>query len=170
MALAAADTDGAARLFEQAIDLYEAVGDTHAAARASSWLGTVQNRLGRHELAIERLEQAYAVIGEDEPDADLAFLLTRLGGTHFFVGNLERASELTERALDVAEALQLPEHLARAWNLKAILVAQRRPQEARGLLQLALDTNSSTSSSRTRALSTTTSPTPPSGGIGMPSR
>jgi predicted ATPase/class 3 adenylate cyclase len=141
MALAAADTDGASRLFEQAIDLYESVGDTHAAARASSLLGTVQNRLGRHELAIERLEQAYAVIGEDEPDADLAFLLTRLGGTHFFAGNLERASELTERALDVAEALQLPEHLARAWNLKAILVAQRRPQEARGLLQLALDTD-----------------------------
>ena len=141
MALAAADTDGASRLFEQAINLYESIGDTHAAARASSLLGMVQNRLGRHEQAIERLEQAYSVIGEDEPDADLAFLLTRLGGTHFFVGNLERASELTERALDVAEALQLPEHLARAWNLKAILVAQRRPQEARGLLQLALDTN-----------------------------
>jgi predicted ATPase/class 3 adenylate cyclase len=141
MALAAADTDGASRLFEQAIDLYESSGDTHAAARASSWLGIVQNRLGRHEQAIERLEQAYAVIGEDEPDADLAFLLTRLGGTHFFVGNLERASELIERALDVAEELQLPEHLARAWNVKAILVAQRRPQEARALLQLALDTN-----------------------------
>ena len=91
---------------------------------------------------------AYAVIGEDEPDADLAFLLTRLGGTHFFVGNLERANELTERALDVAEALQLPEHLARALEPQSDRSSpQRRPQEARGLLQLALDTNA-----RARAL------------------
>jgi class 3 adenylate cyclase/tetratricopeptide (TPR) repeat protein len=141
MAFAAVDNDGAYRLFEQAVALYESVGDTHAAARASSQIGLVDNRLGRHAQAIERLEQAYAVIADDEPDADFAFLLTRLGGTHFFAGNHDRASELIERSLDVAEALQLPEHLARAWNVKAILVAQRRPQEARGLMQIALDLN-----------------------------
>jgi class 3 adenylate cyclase/tetratricopeptide (TPR) repeat protein len=139
MAFAALDSDGAYELFERAVALYESAGETHAAARASSLLGSVDNRLGRHDRAIERLEQAYAVIGDDEPDADLAFLLTRLGGTHFFAGNLERANELIERSLDVAEALQLPEHLGRAWNAKAILVSSRRPQEARGLFQLALD-------------------------------
>jgi tetratricopeptide (TPR) repeat protein len=141
MAFAAVDNDGAYRLFEQAVALYESVGDTHAAARASSLIGLVDNRLGRHAQAIERLEQTYAVIADDEPDADFAFLLTRLAGTHFFTGNHERATELIERSLDVAEALQLPDHLARAWNVKAILVAKRRPQEARGLMQLALDLN-----------------------------
>ena len=82
MALAAGDSDDAYALFERSIGLYESVGDTHAAARASSWLGVVLNRVGRYEETIERLEQAYAVIGDDEPDADLAFLLSRLAGTH----------------------------------------------------------------------------------------
>jgi tetratricopeptide (TPR) repeat protein len=141
MALAAGDHDAGYAFFEQTVGLYESVGDTHAAARASSWLGTVENRLGHHEQAIERLEQAYAVIADDEPDEDLVFLVTRLGATHFFVGNLERAAELVDRGCDVAEALQLPEQLARAWNAKAMLVSLRRPQEARGLFQLALDLN-----------------------------
>ncbi|MFZ0343464.1 MAG: adenylate/guanylate cyclase domain-containing protein [Gaiellaceae bacterium] len=141
MALAAGDSDGAYALFERSIGLYESVGDTHAAARASSWLGVVLNRVGRYEETIERLEQAYAVIGDDEPDADLAFLLSRLAGTHFFVGNLDRANELIERQLDIAEALQLPEQLARGWNARAIQLLMRRPQEARSLLQLALETN-----------------------------
>jgi tetratricopeptide (TPR) repeat protein len=61
--------------------------------------------------------------------------------THFFAGNHERANELIERCLDVAEALQLPDLLARAWNVKAILVAPARPQEARGLMQMALELN-----------------------------
>ena len=38
---------------------YEEVGDTHAAARASSWLGLVEQILGRIEQAIERMERAY---------------------------------------------------------------------------------------------------------------
>ena len=58
--------------------LYETVGNTHAAARASTWLALADQFTGRTEQAIERLEQAYAVIAEDEPDADLAFLLAQL--------------------------------------------------------------------------------------------
>jgi predicted ATPase/class 3 adenylate cyclase len=141
MALAAGDAEGALVSFERSIDLYESAGDTHGAARASSWLGVVLNRNGRYEETLELLERAYAVIGDDEPDADLAFLLSRLAGTHFFVGNLDRATELIERQLDIAEALQLPEQLARGWNARAIQLLMRRPQEARSLLQLALETN-----------------------------
>jgi class 3 adenylate cyclase/tetratricopeptide (TPR) repeat protein len=139
MASTAGDSDSAYRLFEQAIGLYESVGDTHAAARALSWLGLVEQRLGRGERAIERLEQAYAVIGEDEPDADIALMVTRLGSAHFFTGNLERGEELIDRALDLAEALQLAEPLVRSWQVRAMIVSPRRPEEARGLHQLALD-------------------------------
>ena len=52
----------------------------------------------------------------------------------------ERAAGLVERALDLGEALQLPEILSRAWNTKAQTLAPRRPQEARALYQLSLDT------------------------------
>jgi predicted ATPase/class 3 adenylate cyclase len=138
-ALAAGETAQASAFFEQVIELYETVGDTHAAARASSWLGAAHTRAGRIEAAIELMERAYAVIGEDEPDADLALVLVRLASSHYFAGNLERAEELTERGLDIAEALQLPESLASAWNTKAMVVTPRRPEEARGFFQLALD-------------------------------
>ncbi|MGZ4386137.1 MAG: ATP-binding protein [Gaiellaceae bacterium] len=141
MAIRAGETENAGRVFEHAVGLYESAGDTHGAARASSWLALAEQRLGRLEAAIERMEQAYAVISPDEPDADLAFLLVRLGQAHFFAGHPERGAEWTERGLDLAEALQLPELLARGWNTKAMLVSLRHPEEARGLFQLALETS-----------------------------
>ncbi len=75
----ASTSDAAGPLFEQAIALYEEAGDTHAAARASSWLAYSEQIAGRTEQAIERMEEAYAAIADDEPDSDLALLLTRLG-------------------------------------------------------------------------------------------
>ncbi len=140
MAGAAGETEHSCTLFNQAIGLFESAGDTHAAARASSWLALSEQRLGRIEPAIERMEQAYATIGDDEPDADLAFLLVRLGQTYFFAGNLERAAERTEQALDLAEAFQLPEIMVRGWNTKAFLASLRHPEEARGLFQIMVET------------------------------
>ena len=140
MALAAGANEQAGSLFEQAIALYEATGETHAAARASGWLAHTEQLTGRGKEAIERMERAYAVIADDVPDADLAHLLGRLGSAHWFAGNLEQAAEWTERCLDLAEALQHPDALSRGWVTKATIVANRRPEEARGLLQLALDT------------------------------
>jgi class 3 adenylate cyclase/tetratricopeptide (TPR) repeat protein len=140
MALAAGETGRAEELFEQAIQLYEAGGNTHAAARTSGWLALAEQRSGRLERAIQRMERAYAEVGEDELDADLAFLIVRLAVAHYFAGNRERAAELVERGLDLAESLQLPELLVRGWLVKAQVVSPRRPAEAQGLLQLALDT------------------------------
>jgi predicted ATPase/class 3 adenylate cyclase len=139
MAFGAGDSD-AEGLFEESVRLYEAAGDTHAAARASSWLAMAEQGVGHLDQAIERLEGAYALIGEDEPDADVTFLILRLAAAQFFAGNPERASELTERGLDLAEALQRPELLIRGWTSRARLIASRRPEEARSLYQLGLDT------------------------------
>ena len=140
MAQAAGETDDSCELFEQAIGLYQASGDTHGAARASSWLAVSEQRLGRIDSAIERMEQAHAVISRDDPDPDLAFLLNRLGGAHFFAGDLERAADLTGRALDLSEALQLPDQLVRGWTTKSYLLSLAHPEEARGLINLALET------------------------------
>jgi class 3 adenylate cyclase/tetratricopeptide (TPR) repeat protein len=140
MALAAGETERSEELFGQAIQLYETAGDRHAAARASTWLALAEQRSGRIEQAIQRMEEAYALVGEDEPDADLAFLILDLGAAHFFAGNPERAAELTERGLDLAEALQQPEQLVRGWNIKAVLISPRRPEEARALFRHVLET------------------------------
>ncbi len=130
----------ATEIFEQAIRLHEAAGDTHAAARATSRLAFALERGGDHELAIQRMEAAFGVIGEDEPDADLAFLTARLGNALLFVGQLERASMLIERALDMGEALGLPEILVFGWGAKGVLAATRgRRQESRMLLSGAVE-------------------------------
>jgi class 3 adenylate cyclase/tetratricopeptide (TPR) repeat protein len=140
MALRASESERAGRSFERALALYEECGDTHAAARASGWLASVDANLGRRDEAIERMERAYSVIADDEPDEDLALLLTRLGQSYWFRGDLELASETTERSLDLGEALELPEVLVRGWNQRAMNIAARRPEEARALFQLSFDT------------------------------
>src|SRR5262249_51652455 len=140
MASAAGDSEHAAALFGRAISLYETTANTHAAARASAQLAVAEQRMGHSEQAIARMEKSYSVISEDEPDEDLAFLLERLGRTHYFAGNLERAAHFNELALDLAEALELPEVLCRGWIAKAYLAAPRRREEARGLFQIALET------------------------------
>ncbi|HKD94906.1 MAG TPA: adenylate/guanylate cyclase domain-containing protein [Gaiellaceae bacterium] len=139
MASRAGEYEHAGPLFGKAFELYEASGDTHAAARAAGWLAVTEFNSGHVDQAIQRMEDAYAQIGEDEPDADLVQLILRLGNTRFYAGNPERATELIERGLDLAEALELPEQLSRGWLAKATLASSRRPAEARGMYQLALE-------------------------------
>jgi class 3 adenylate cyclase len=136
---AGTNLDDAERLAAEALALYEAAGESHAIARATSALAVIEQMTGRTPNAIERLERTYAIVADDEPDADIALLFARLGQAHYFAGNLERSAELTERALDAAEKLRLPEILARGWSQTAMRLAATRPEEARGMYQMALD-------------------------------
>ena len=127
-------------LGSEALALYESAGDTHAAARVSALLAIDDSSLGNHGQAIARMERALSAIADDEPDRDMALLLVRLGSSYTFLGDVEKGAALTERGLEVGEALGLPEILARGWRSKAQLALPRRPQEARGLFELALQT------------------------------
>jgi predicted ATPase len=86
MATRAGLAENAHAHFEESIALYAAAGDTHAAARVTSRQAYVDERAGRHELAIQRMEDVLAVIGDDEPDEDVALLTVRLGNAFVFVG------------------------------------------------------------------------------------
>ncbi|MFL5962937.1 MAG: ATP-binding protein [Gaiellaceae bacterium] len=139
LAYYAARPEDATRLFEESIALHEAAGDTHAAARVSSRLGEVERSTGRIEQAIERMERAFAVISEDEPDEDFAMLAARLANAYWFVGDLDRAGKQAELALDVAEALGLPDALTRSLTVKGFVAESRgHPQEAIAFLSQAL--------------------------------
>ena len=139
LAIYAAQPEEAFRLFAESIALYEAEGDAHAAARVSSRLAQVESSTGQLDQALERMERAFAVISTDEPDGDLALLAARLAGGYAFAGDLERASERAELALDISESLGLPEALTRAFNAKGIIAgARRHPQEAVAFMAQAL--------------------------------
>jgi class 3 adenylate cyclase/tetratricopeptide (TPR) repeat protein len=140
MALAGARNDEASSHWERAIALFETVGATHPAARVNARLAEIMWDLGRLEQGVESMDRAYEVLAEEEPDADLAALAAQLGRFLFFAGRHEAAMERIETALELAEALVLPEIFSNALNTKAImLVAHGRKLEGLALLQYALD-------------------------------
>ncbi len=140
MAARAGDPDSARRLLDASIELYEAHGDTHAAARVLFRLARVDAFTGRRDEAMARMERAFAVISEDEPDADLALLAARLSLGYWYSGDLERAAERAELALDIAEAHAYPAALALALRAKTGIVNSRgHAEESSALLKRALE-------------------------------
>jgi class 3 adenylate cyclase/tetratricopeptide (TPR) repeat protein len=140
MALQAVDLERAASLYDEAIELYSGLGDTHAVARVATRYAHVDARAGRYEDGLGRVEAAYTAVADDEPDEDIALLLVRLGTGYWMAGDLDRAIERIDQGLEIAESLRVPEALISGWRSKAGIIAPRRPQEARGLWQLALET------------------------------
>jgi len=136
MAARAADPDAARRLFEESIGLHEEQGDTHAAARVSTRLARVERFTGRLDEALARMERAFEAISGDEPDEDLALLAARLAHAYWTVGDLDRATERAELALDIAEAQGYPRALAIGLGAKsAVAYSRGHPEEGLGLVK-----------------------------------
>jgi predicted ATPase/class 3 adenylate cyclase len=136
--------DKARAHFEEAISALDAIGETHASARVSARLGEIDFLQERLERGIDRMEVAFSLLADEEPDADLATLAAQLGRLHVFAGSHELAAARLEFALGLAETLKLPEQLSQALNTKAVLLAfQGRHEEAMALgrhaLKVALD-------------------------------
>jgi len=139
MARATGETAVAVERFEQAIRLFESEGRTHPAARVSARLAEILWDQGHIEQGLERMEASFAVLAGEEPDEDLATLAAQLARLHAFAGQFDLASERVEVALDIAEALSLPEVLSHALNNKQLILwARGRRQEAIALLRHAL--------------------------------
>ena len=132
--------DEAGAHFERAIAIYEAGGETHPAARVAARLGWNLEQQGESELAVRRMEEAFAILRHDPPDEDLAALATELARARFFTGDLDGVSEPLEFALELAEALWLPELLSESLNTKSLVLDQGRgrAQEAEALLRHSL--------------------------------
>ncbi len=130
----AADPEGAGELLEAAIAIYESAGDLHAAARSVGRLGRVQGFTGRRDEALARTERAFELIANDAPDEDIALLAAALARAYWFRGDLERASERAELALDIAEAQRYPRVLAIALRAKGAIAFSRGHVEETGAL------------------------------------
>ncbi|HEY2788741.1 MAG TPA: AAA family ATPase, partial [Gaiellales bacterium] len=140
MAVRAAAQDEAAELAERAQALYEAEGAHGAAARVLIIRSRIDQAQGRLDEGLERMQRAYDVLRQEPPDESFATLTTRLAGSFYFLGDVERCAELVEQALDLAEARGMPRVLTNAIMIKAMVGASgRHPEEARGLFQLSFD-------------------------------
>ncbi len=133
-------SDEARRHYERGVELYEEQGATHPAARVSARLGEVMWDTGRLREALDKMDAALELLTVEEPDADLAALAAQVGRFKLFAGEPDVALERTETALELAEALGLPEVLSQAINTKAMLLSNRgRVGEAGALVRYALD-------------------------------
>jgi len=138
MALQGFRLDAAFTSLEQAIELFEALGATHDAARVAARLGRAYWLRGDLIEGVNRLEASFHVMADDEPDADLAALAAELGRLRFFRGEVDMARDRIERALEIAESLGLPDVLSDALNTKHLLLdGDGRIEEAFALLQRA---------------------------------
>ncbi|HZB02322.1 MAG TPA: adenylate/guanylate cyclase domain-containing protein [Actinomycetota bacterium] len=139
MAVAHLDLEPAVGHFRKAIELFEAEGAKLPAARVSARLGDAMWSQGRGTDALEMMESAYRVLADEEPNADLAQLAAQLGRYSYFAGADDAGLARVDRALEIAEALDIPEVLSEAMNTKSlILLNDGRSNEATALLQFAL--------------------------------
>ncbi len=140
MAGRAANPQATQDLLERSIAIYEAEGDTHAAARIAGRYAHMLSFTSHRDEALERAERAFDVISTDEPDEDLALLAAYLSRYYWFNGDLERAFARAELALDIAEAQGLGKALVIALRAKsAVLFSRRHHEESLALLKHALE-------------------------------
>ena len=128
--------------FELAVETYTELGLTHPAARVTARLGIVTWHFERDlERAIADMERSLSVLVDEEQDADLATLIGQLARALYFTGRVDDAMERNELALEIAEALELPDVLSHALNTKSLILyyAKGRRQEGTVLMKHALD-------------------------------
>jgi len=138
------DSERAGEHLLRAIELFEQAGDGHAAARASADLAIGAFNTGRTGEAIERMEQAYAALKDEEPDENVAYILSQLARWLYFAGRYELSDERNEQGLAIGEHLRLPEVLSHTLNTKGLLAFQRGHLETsralnRHALEIALE-------------------------------
>jgi class 3 adenylate cyclase len=126
-------------LLGRAVELYNASGETHAAARVTARLGLSMWRDGDLRAGVEQLARALEILADDEPDAEIAGLVEMLARLTYFLGEHTLATQRVERALEIAEALRAHEVLADGLNTKhLLLLADGRYEEATALLHHAI--------------------------------
>ncbi len=131
--------DEAVALLVEAQEVLEREGLKHPAARISGVLAEIDFRAGRTRQSLDRLERALDDLDDEEPDADVAETAAQLGRFLILTGAYDDASPRLELALELAEALALPEILAQALTSKSGMFSRvNRLEEARILLEGAL--------------------------------
>ena len=123
-----------------AIEAYEAAGDQRAVGRATALLGNILIDAGDLDGAVVELEAGLQRMASATTDGALeALLLTTLSRALFRSGATLKALETADRALDVAEILDLEEIVAEAFiNKGATLEHLGRWREAEAVFAAAI--------------------------------
>ena len=135
--LQAAGFSAAIERFQKAVSLLEAIDDERAAARVSGRMAEAMRFDGHAHDALAVLQKAFTTLADGPGDAELAAVAAEFARVAFFVGRYDLAIAPIELALDLAEALKLPQVLAEALNTKGVLL-WRRAAESEALIRQAV--------------------------------
>ena len=134
-ASAAGEHERSEAFAREAIEAHRGTADDTALALATARLGEVLLNGGRVAQALEVLEHAVAQLPQSAPDEPRARLLSHLSRAYMRQGMAERAIEVADQALPIAEHLRLDEVIADVFNNKGSALGYLdRHQEAAALL------------------------------------
>ncbi|MFG6191420.1 tol-pal system YbgF family protein [Nonomuraea sp. JJY05] len=120
------------RLFERAIELYRALGDTRGEAEALFWIGCLHQVIRRdNETAVPQLEQSCRLAAQAGDKPTQAEALRHLGIAAHMAGRLDEARERLEESSRLwREVGALPGVAANMVGLAYIAAAQDRRADA----------------------------------------
>src|SRR3954471_1996150 len=117
--------------FEAAASAYVEAGNPPAAAELCPQIGLALTALGRLHESIGRMRQGLAELEPAGPSAALAYTHSRLASALLFSGHRGDAAPHVEAALELGEALDLPDVLSNAASRRGTLLQfANRPQES----------------------------------------
>ena len=90
---------------QQALDRYEALHDTLAAARVQAELAEVERFQGFLDRATDRMRRAYEALSAADTSPELATVAVKLGRLQALSGRAQEAVPIVEEALSLAQAL-----------------------------------------------------------------
>jgi tetratricopeptide (TPR) repeat protein len=126
--------------FDAAREVFTAAGDSRRAAEVEAHGADILVASGHLKAGAARLTEAYNRIAAAEPDWTTAMLAAQIGRMLTLMAQFDEAYPYLERALEVSEALQLPDAFSHALNSKGVaLMARGRYEESTLLLRHALD-------------------------------
>jgi class 3 adenylate cyclase/tetratricopeptide (TPR) repeat protein len=135
----AGELHDAIELMASAVEVLEQAGMTREAAHVESMMGSALIEALREDEASERLKRAYEALDDGTGDGAFADVAATLARWEYMRGEHERALELVDKALPIAEAGRLGGVLISALITKAnVLVENGRPVESTALLTHAI--------------------------------
>jgi tetratricopeptide (TPR) repeat protein len=110
--------EAARKVFEQAVDAYEAEGRGDSAAEMKTNIGLIHRALGEYQPALDVMREAFATFESLNDVKRAAMVLGNMGGVYEKLGDKEQAYNCYRRAVDAFQELGEKQLLAE--TLKAL--------------------------------------------------
>ncbi|MGQ9889899.1 MAG: tetratricopeptide repeat protein [Aggregatilineales bacterium] len=99
------DYEAAARLFQQAQEVYEAEGRADMVAEMQTNIGLVHRALGENQQALDLMQAALRTFQDSGDTRRAAMVLGNMGGVYAALDDKEQAYQCYRQAADIFEAL-----------------------------------------------------------------